>query len=154
MIDTEELSFEQRLGKVYVKQKHSQSKDLYLLVQSQSDLIELVGDFTKFVDVMIEGFNPKMVSEEKFEIVVKFINSLKDVPIEKHIVLRNKIVDKISLPDHNSISVSLILIVLVGLGSVPLYVDRLQIIFINCDLLRYVVESIYSLSPDSDLLIS
>jgi len=96
MIDTEELSFEQRLVKVYVKQKHSQSKDLYLLVQSQSDLIELVGDFTKFVDVMIEGFNPKMVSEEKFEIVVKFINSLKDVPIEKHIVLRNKIVDKIS----------------------------------------------------------
>ncbi len=96
MIDTEQLSFEQRLGKLYVKQKHSQSKDLYLLVQSQSDLIELVGDFTKFVDIMIEGFNPKMVSEEKFEIVVDFINSLKDVPIEKHIVLRNKIVDKIS----------------------------------------------------------
>ena len=96
MIDTEELSFEQRLGKIYVKQKHSQSKDLYLLVQSQSDLIELVGDFTKFVDIMIEGFNPKMVSEEKFEIVVDFINSLKDVPIEKHIVLRNKVIDKIS----------------------------------------------------------
>ena len=96
MIDTEQLSFEQRLGKIYVKQKHSQSKDLYLLVQSQSDLIALVGDFTKFVDIMIEGFNPKMVSKEKFEIVVDFINSLKDVPIEKHIVLRNKIVDKIS----------------------------------------------------------
>mgnify|MGYP003647064519 CR=1 FL=1 len=96
MIDTEELSFEQRLGKIYVKQKHSQSKDLYLLVQSQSDLIELVGEFTKFVDVVIEGFNPKMVSEEKFEIVVDFINSLKDVPIEKHIVLRNKVIDKIS----------------------------------------------------------
>ena len=96
MIDTEQLNFEQRLGKIYVKQKHSQSKDLYLLVQSQSDLIALVGDFTKFVDIMIEGFNPKMVSKEKFEIVVDFINSLKDVPIEKHIVLRNKIVDKIS----------------------------------------------------------
>lgn len=96
MIYTEQLSFEQRLAKSYIKQKQSQSKDLYLLVQSQSDLIALVGDFTKFVDIMIEGFNPKMVSKEKFEIVVDFINSLKDVPIEKHIVLRNKVVDKIS----------------------------------------------------------
>ena len=88
-----ELNFEQRLGKAWLESGFSET-DFRELIESHSDLVELVGQFTKTMEVVLQGFDPEKIDPDKFEELTEFINSLEDNEIEKHCDLGMRMIDK------------------------------------------------------------
>ena len=88
-----ELNFEQRLAKAWLESGFSET-DFRELIESHSDLVELVGQFTKTMEVVLQGFDPEKIDHDKFEELTEFINSLENNEIEKHCDLGMRMIDK------------------------------------------------------------
>tara|TARA_R100000687_G_scaffold75982_1_gene67737 strand:- start:426 stop:722 length:297 start_codon:yes stop_codon:yes gene_type:complete len=88
------IPFEHRLATKWLESKHNYRVDLDDLIESHSELIKLIGDFTLCMDILVQGLEPKRIDPDDYQTVCDFVGSLKYVKIEKHGDLGKKLGEK------------------------------------------------------------
>ena len=65
----------------------SLKEDMVKLVDSNSELFQLVTEFSKACDIMITGVDHKKIDPDEFDLLASFIGSLESRNMEKHYLL-------------------------------------------------------------------
>ena len=89
----ENLPFEHRLAKAWLRSNGGIAPDL---VESHSELVGLINDFSLMLDIVLPHIEAHKISPDNLEKLSSFIGSLKDRDIEKHYLLSVRIKNQIS----------------------------------------------------------
>lgn len=88
----EEYTFEQRLAKAWLRSNGTIAPEL---VESHSELVGLIQEFTMVFDIVMPHIEAHKISPGDLEQLSSFIGSLKDRDIEKHYLLSVRIANQI-----------------------------------------------------------
>ena len=80
----QEYTFEQRLAKAWLRSNGTIAPEL---VESHSELVGLIQEFTMVFDIVMPHIEAHKISPGDLEQLSSFVGSLKDRDIEKHYLL-------------------------------------------------------------------